>query len=105
MIDFTGDTSITGQTSFENCQGAGNSTTLKDFVSDSYTFRGFKSRLLSFYRYKFLSTEIDGLKFTHNLAYNYTGSGLKSIRPRLIEFTETDYEQPNSLSIKNIEIS
>jgi hypothetical protein len=103
FIDFTGEVSITGQTSFENNQGAQNSSILKDFTSESYTFLGFKSRLISFYRYKLTSTEIDGLLFLNNIAYNYTGPGLKSIRPRLIEFTESDHEG-RSLSIRNIQI-
>lgn len=77
---------------------------MKDFVSDFYTFRGFKSRVLSFYRYKFTKTEIDGLKFVNNKAYSYEGSGLQSIRPRLLEFTEEDHDE-GSLSLRNIEIS
>lgn len=81
---------------------------MSKYLNASYTERGFKNRLLSFYRYKFRSIELNGIKFIGNKAYNYTGAGLRSQRPRFFNFSQDDFQSwppSKSLLLRNIEIS
>jgi hypothetical protein len=106
LIDFAGEIIMGQQTTFENNQGVANSNTMKDFVSGSYSERGFKCRLFGFHRSIFTSMSIDGLKFINNIAYDYTTVDMKkTIRPRLIEFDLNDFVEDYKLSINEIEIS
>ena len=65
---------------------------LAPFLSASYVERGFKARVLAFQRYSFWSVKVAGLKFIGNVAYNYTGPGLRTQRPRLLNFTAADFQ-------------
>lgn len=82
---------------------------LAPFLSASYVERGFKARLLAFQRYSFWSVKVAGLKFIGNVAYNYTGPGLRTQRPRLLNFTAADFQAkqitPVVLLLSDVEIS
>jgi len=90
--DFAGSISFVGGTSFQNCTGIQGSSMLAPFLSASYVERGFKARVLAFQRYSFWSVKVAGLKFIGNVAYNYTGPGLRTQRPRLLNFTAADFQ-------------
>jgi hypothetical protein len=57
-----------------------------------YKERGIKARVLTFKNYWFWAVDISGLKFLGNVAYQYTGVGVKTQPPRLLNFTAKDFQ-------------